>query len=247
MSRFLICPRSWRYHYIDKVPRPPADNLIIGSGMHAGIEFNYRQKIKSGKNCVLDDAKAAALEATRSLARNGFTSWNRLSLSDIESTVLYLVDAHHRLVAPKVKPAYVEHEFRINLGDDFPVDLLGYIDCITQDDWIIDNKSWGKAKGQSYADKDMQLTAYSFAFRSEFQRIERGLRFDSILKGNYRYEPIETHRTNLQIRWWLRQVEDVVAAMQAGVDYPNTDSFLCNERYCDYWSMCQNELIGGTS
>lgn len=243
ISKYRTCPRQWRYHYIDKLKRVPNDNLIIGSGMHAGIEFNLRQKIETKKDCDPEDSKAAAVEATRALAGDGFVSWDGLTINDIEQQVIYLVDAHHRLVAPSIQPAYVEHAFRVHLGDDFPVDLLGFIDVITTDGLVIDHKSWGKAKYQAWVDKDMQATAYSFAYRSTFQQIERGIRFDAILKKSYRYAPLSTTRNNTQIRWWLRQIEDIVAAMQAGNDWPNNDTFLCNERYCDYWSICQQSLV----
>ncbi len=244
LSSFRSCHRKWHYHYVDKFPSVVNDNLAIGVAMHSGIEHNLKQKITSGKDCPVDDSKQVAIESLRSSLAGGYTSKDNVSRADLEYEVMYLVDAHHRLVAPSVHPLYVEHEFRLSLGDDFPVDILGYIDCITRDDWILDNKSWGRAKGQSYADKDMQPTAYCFAFRSMFGKIEKGFRFDAIIKKTYRYEPIETHRDNLQIRWWLHQVEQMVEEMQRGSDSPNDDSFLCSPVYCDYWARCQEERVG---
>ncbi len=243
LSTFRTCPRKWHYHYIEQLPTVTNDNLAIGVAMHAGIEHNLRQKIDSGRDCPVDDSKQAALESLKSSIAGGYNSKDGMSPADLEREVLYLVDAHHRLVAPSIHPLYVEREFRLSLGDDFPVDILGYIDCITRDDWILDNKSWGRAKSQSYADKDMQPTAYCFAFRSMFGRIEKGFRFDAIIKKSYRYEPIETHRDNLQIRWWLRQVEQIVESMQQKSSWPNEDTFLCSPIYCDYWSRCQEERV----
>lgn len=245
LSKYRLCPRQWYYHYVARIPSQMSDNLAIGIAMHEGVEHNLRQKTSSGVDCPADDSKEVAIRALRGAIEKGFTSANGLSENDMEQQVIGLVGAHHRFVAPKIEPAFVEYEFRIDLGEGFPVDLLGYIDCITQDGLILDVKSWGKAKGQNYADKDMQLTAYAFAYRSIFQRPEKGLRFDAIIKRGFRYEPIETKRDNLQIRWFLRQLEEIVAGMRGGPDsfWPNDDTYLCDPRYCDYWTQCHEELV----
>ena len=38
ISSYLLCGRSWRFKYIDKVPTLPTSSLILGSAVHDTIE-----------------------------------------------------------------------------------------------------------------------------------------------------------------------------------------------------------------
>jgi len=243
LSKYRLCPRQWYYSYVERRPRQKNDNLIIGSALHSGCEYNYRQKITSGNDCAEDEVIQVAIEKVRAEAENGYSSAKSYTINDMEGVVEGLCRVHHEKVAPHVMPAFVEYEFTVDLGEDFPVTLYGFIDCITVEDLIIDIKSWGRAKGQRYADNDMQLTAYAFAFRSIFRRIESGLRFDVVTKTGYKYAPLSTTRTNQDIRWFLLQLEQLVDGMQRGVVFPNDDHFLCSEMYCDHWSVCRGEGV----
>ena len=55
IGMFLRCPYHWQLVYIEGMRRAPAAALAVGSGVHAGLEYNFRQKIKTGVDCRLDE------------------------------------------------------------------------------------------------------------------------------------------------------------------------------------------------
>jgi len=104
LSKYRLCPRQWYYSYVEKRPRQKNDNLIIGSGLHAGCEYNYRQKITSGNDCPEDEVVQAAVEKVRAEAKDGFTSAKGYDLNALETITTSLSKAHTKRSLPMFNP-----------------------------------------------------------------------------------------------------------------------------------------------
>ena len=244
LNMFLRCPRQYEFRYLQGLKIPPSGAMVQSKAWHAALEANYTQKIKSDKDLPLsnmeelfstrlDDAfreeeiKLSAKEDPGSLKDNG----------------VLIVAEHHKVIAPTVKPAEVEQEFRVSLGEDFPYELLGYWDLIDRSGVIVDNKAYSRTPSQDDVDKDLQLTVYSLGYRVSKNAVEDSLRLDTVIKKK---KPtavqLVTKRTNDDCQWLLTLIEQVAKAIQSGVFYPNPNGWHCSPKFCGYWEKCKGNL-----
>lgn len=257
VGMYLKCPRQYHYRYVLGKRSPPSGAIAVGSCWHGAVETNYKHKLThDNEDMPVDDVEAVFSDAWDEAVKDGMSrsrkpkkgekeirdeiSWvdgeKAGTLKDMGIKVTRL----HRLeVAPDVKPKLIEHQFRVNLGDDFPYDLLGYIDLVEEGDVIRDTKSKGRAPPQADVDKDLQLTSYSLARRIETGKVEPHIVLDVVVKKRVpECIQIHTRRTNDQLRWYLRLVEEVAMSIKAGNFPPNPTGWWCSEKWCGYWNPC---------
>ncbi len=243
ISMFLRCPRQYYFRYIEGRKIPPTGAMMQSKVWHKTVEQNYRQKVDSEKDLPLNDMTefyAAEYEQTLKAEEIAFEPGEdpgRLKDQGVEITT-----AHHKLIAPKVRPLLVEEKFTISFGEDFPYVLVGVWDLVDKDGVIADNKAYGKTPNQADVDKDIQLGLYSLGYRVSRGQIEKGLRLDAVIK-NKQPKPVQiyTTRTNDDSRFLLDLIELVAKVMQSGVFYPNPNGWHCSPARCGYWSRCMGK------
>jgi CRISPR/Cas system-associated exonuclease Cas4 (RecB family) len=239
INMYLKCPRQYEFRYIQGIKRPPSGALILGTVWHSTVEENYRQKIVTKDDLPLDhmqDFFADNWESKLEEEEIDFES----SPANLKDTGISVVEAHHKNIAPTVNPVLVEEKFRVSLGDNFPFDLLGFWDVVDEDEVVIDNKSYSKTKSQTDIDKDLQLTAYSLAYRLVTGKIEGGLRIDSVIKTKQpKTVQIKTTRTNQDCEWLLELIENVAKGIMNEVFFPNPNGWHCSPKWCGYWKECK--------
>jgi CRISPR/Cas system-associated exonuclease Cas4 (RecB family) len=239
INMYLKCPRQYEYRYIKGIKKPPSGALVLGTVWHSTVEENYKQKIETKDDLPLDhmqDFFADSWEAKLEEEEIDFKS----SPATLKDTGISVVGAHHTNIAPLVNPVLVEEKFRVSLGDNFPFDLLGFWDVIDDKGVVIDNKSYSKAKNQDDINKDLQLTAYSLAYRLVTGKIEKGLRIDSVIKNKKpRTVQISTTRTNEDCKWFLGLIEGVAQGIVKEVFPPNPLGWWCSSKWCGFWETCK--------
>lgn len=243
LEKWIQCPRKWYFRYIERIKSLPGAALCIGSCFHSACEGNYKQKIETGKDLSESDMCDLFLEAWAAKKEEGMAPMSEAAEEDYKATGLRVVKCHLAKIAPSVHPKLVEQKFVLDLGDAFPFTLLGYIDLIEEDDTIVDNKAYKNKPYQSDVDGSVQFTAYSLAFRAIYQRIEPCCRMDAVTKQKTSQAvQLTTSRTNHDLRWFIRLLEEVATAIVAKMYYPCPGGWHCSERYCDYWDRCR-EMI----
>lgn len=136
-------------------------------------------------------------------------------------------------------PRAVEQKFEIELKS-FPIKILGYIDVITEDGYVIDHKTcWVSTAwkwNQKYVDRNHQLTVYALAYRKLYGENENGLIIDALkrLKTWPEFERIYTQRSDLQILALVHLMDKMKKIIDAWLCYPNFNS--CDD--CDFTSTC---------
>ncbi len=120
-------------------------------------------------------------------------------------------------------------------GIDYP--LLGYIDLIDEDGYIIDHKvtkrSWAKGKEHT----DPQLTAYALAYRQISKKKEKGLRFDVMVRTKQpKIDQLYTKRNRYDIDRFRKLLYSVNQAIEKGAFYPN-ENYMCPA--CGYSDLCR--------
>jgi hypothetical protein len=216
--------------------------MVQGRAWHQTVEGNYRQKIESQEDLPLSDMQESfANNFDEALDHEEVIFDKGEDPASLKDQGVLIVKAHHKVIAPKVRPSLVEEKFLISLGDDFPYDLLGFWDLVEKDGTVVDNKAWGKSRSQADIDSDLQLTVYSLGYRAGKQEIEKGLRIDAVVKTKIpKAIQLHTTRTNADCQWLLRLIEQVAQAIESGVFYPNPNGWHCSERFCGYYDKCHN-------
>ncbi len=241
LNMFLRCPRQYEYRYIRGLKVPPSGAMVQSRVWHQTVERNYRQKIQSDHDLAVGEMQeffAAQFDATVTSEEIAFEPGEKPGRLKDQGTAI--VAAHHKTIAPEVRPLLVEERFTVDLGEDFPFDLVGVWDLVERDGTIADNKAYGKTPRQEDLDKDLQFTAYALAFRATRGAIEPGLRMDAVVKrANPRALQLHTRRTNEDCRWLLRLIEQVGTAIDSGIFFPNPNGWHCSPRFCGFYGRCQ--------
>lgn len=181
LNMFLRCPRQYEYRYIRGIKVPPLGAMVQSRVWHETVERNYRQKIQSDRDLALGKMQeffAAQFDVALASEEVAFEPDEKPSKLKDQGTAI--VVAHHKTIAPEVRPLLVEERFTVDLGEDFPFDLVGVWDLVERDGSIADNKAYGKTPRHEDLDKDLQFTAYALGFRATRGEIEPGLRMDAI-------------------------------------------------------------------
>lgn len=148
LSMFKRCPRQFQQRYIFGRKERPAEAPVIGSAVHAALEYNFEQKILSH-----EDVPVAALLDWYSEV--GFPTTCVDQEQRGESEILWDTDPerartrgramlgeYHNSVSPRIQPTSIEGEFSVDLGA--PVPIIGRFD-IERTESVIDVKT-GKRK-----------------------------------------------------------------------------------------------------
>lgn len=246
LNMFLRCPRQYEYRYIRGLKVPPSGAMVQSRVWHGTLEHNYRQKVDSDRDLPLGEMQeyfAVQFDATVTSEDIAFAPGEKPGRLKDQGTAI--VAAHHKTIAPEVRPLLVEERFTVDLGEDFPFDLVGVWDLVERDGTITDNKAYGKTPRQEDLDKDLQFTAYALAFRATRGGIEPGLRMDAVVKRtNPKALQLYTRRTNDDCRWLLRLIEQVGTAIESGIFFPNPNGWHCSPRFCGYWGLCMESTNG---
>ena len=239
-------------------------NRAMGTAYHAGLALYYTCRMKGDLADKADCISEAlgALHREIALADENTFSWTYqqqtareermdLDLKEAENMVSALVVAYFdqgRFWPEEYEVKMVEKSIMLPL---FPDDVhtegmwarKGTVDLVLQgpDGWyrIVDHKSakkkWQKNK-ESHRNTP-QPGYYIGALQEVLQNNNVTFTYDiASWKGDF--QRIDAPRTVAQIDA-VRSKARLTAGLLEGTTFmPNTTSFLCTERFCDYWLQC---------
>jgi CRISPR/Cas system-associated exonuclease Cas4 (RecB family) len=215
---------------------------LYGDAMHQAFAFNYRQKIKSKKDLGYKEVVAKFQEVFDKGVKGGEIDLMRVDPKIMRLQAENVIAAYMKDMAPKIQPAAVELEFRIELKNFKGVIFFGFIDVVTVDDVIIDHKTAGpstiKDWTQAKVDNEVQFTVYSAAFRKLFKRRERAVRVDVIPRMDKpKFVSIYSKRDDMQLQKLFNLAEKIVVMGEKDCFYPNVNN--CKD--CQFKSTCPGE------
>ena len=240
INMFLRCPAAYAFRYMEGLIIPPKSALTRGRSVHKAQEVNYRQKIESHLDLPLADIKDAASTEFDLAAQD--TEWHPDEKpGQVKDEAITLAGLYHQEIAPKVQPEFVEEEVYVTL--DSGINLKGFIDVVQEGGIIRDTKTTGRTPGQDAMDKNLQMTAYSLAYRALLGKPEEGLRLDYLVNTKTpKVMTLEGSRTAQDITRFERTAAEISRAIQTGIFYPNQDNFLCSPEHCGYWAKCHERF-----
>ncbi len=242
INQYLMCPLKYRFHYLDRLPKPfKAAELAFGSAIHAAIEWYHKHRLINGAGpgwadvarIFEADLKAQALDAIR--YKKGE---NLDSLIEKGKSVLACYLKEYREVGVQA----VEMPFRVPLvdldtGEALPLPLDGYIDLVEAEDTVVELKTAAKVFSPIEVVQHLQLSAYAYAFGWLYKRTP-SLRIDILTKTK---EPalhsFSVGRDEKSLVRFFHIAKSVLSAIEQGHFYPN-EGWQCQG--CEYFEPCQS-------
>jgi len=248
ISTYLMCPRSWRFHYLDKVQTPTSPALVFGSAFHNALE-EYVELMAKPNDCASPLVSFWQHHWTAQLERNAECGieWNSDTPEEMcnlgvrmfsDEDIVALVDS----LEPLVIEDQVQIERKVTLTvPGVPIPVIGYIDLIEQDGVPADFKTSARSWSQSQADSEMQPTFYLAALnQSSFEMPGLNFRHYVFVKNKTPKVQIwESTRTIQDLFWLFGLISDVWKGIEAEVFPPNPGTWKCSPKYCEYWGMCR--------
>ena len=262
LSRYLACPRQYRYHYVDRVrPESISSALLVGGAVHEALAYYYRE-IGEGRRPppaipLHDTYRVALVERSAQSRDDGVTVDWSADGGNIDAAVergrrmldvfVDAATAPHRMLA-------AEHRFEFEIHDPDTGEVLppvvGAIDALVhareQDEetghvTVLEHKTGRRAWSPSRIEYDPQCALYSRVARRladvpcETVAVTVQLLTKTITPRLLRY-PL--HVDARAARTVLRQMSAALRGIAAGVDLPVMD-WHCQG--CGYRRTCREE------
>lgn len=241
LNMFILCPRQYRFRYIEGLRRPPLGKWVQGGAVHEALAHNYEQKIQTHEDLAsLDVVDFMAAAFDQRILDEGEVNWEGEESGKLLDQAAKITANYQKVWAPSIQPIAVELEQRV-VFDDFP-DLLGFIDLIKEGGGVIDHKLVARTIPQGDADNSTQLSCYGFTRYIATGIEDQELSFDCLVKTKTpKIVRVSTRRGMLDHNFLLKQMTEIYRCIKAGVFVPNTNGWHCSPKYCGYYGMCRGK------
>jgi putative RecB family exonuclease len=250
MKAFLKCPAFYTFKYVlAELPAFVPVNLAFGAAVHSALAAYYLELKATGQPLAREhlletfrDAWGEAVDGPVPLQPDDEDEGSLDQLTDKGVSMLHAFDEHARRQGP-VDVDAVEHSFSVPLHDPSSGEvldevLIGTMDLIIRtrtSRTIVEHKTSAKKYGADQLRWDLQPTAYKLAAR-ESGLGSLGLVYQVLTKTKVpAIQVAEVVRTEADELDFLRTVVGVLAAVNAGVDYP-VRGWAC--RTCPFAHAC---------
>lgn len=246
IGSYTRCGEAYRRRYIKGERIPPGVALIRGSAVHKGAEFNFKQKVESHQDLKVSDVVDYAVANFDDRVRTegvfvtpGDEKPEQELIGKAKDETVKLTELLMTDVAPRTQPKAVEERQKIEVPASTH-DLLGIIDLIDENDFIVDHKTSAKTKTQDEVNKDSQFTFYALTYRAKFGKDPAGVRIENlVLKKKPEVVSLVTSRDENDYQVLVNRINSVVDAINKGVYTPASEgSWFCSPRFCGYWFSC---------
>ncbi len=241
ISSFLRCPRQWSEEKLNGNRGKPSSALVRGTVVDRVSTYNWKTKrtAKDGKDLTEMEARELAedtfTEYVTELGGREAVDWGSESYARTMNSTGYLAALHVRDHAKLITPKGVQ----VRLEKPIPGTkrtLLGFIDAVADDEWLVDVKTGGRRMPQGDADTDTQASAYAWLVGypvkfSYFRVIDTG--------KNQFSEVVNTTRSKAAIEMFEEKAYGVSKLIDVGV-YPTNPGWQC--RWCPIKSSCVDAI-----
>lgn len=241
ISKYLKCPRSFKFRYIDRIPAETRSAaLVFGSAIHEALaEWYTRLKDDMPEPTIDELMETYTLKFGEDMAnglpvmfKDGESADN---LSEIARAMLtaFIVEAERPY-------RVIEVEMPFSLEIIPGKRLVGVLDAVVQDAdgrfRILEHKTAAKRWSHSRLASDLQITVYQLVSPQLGLGDNAGLDIQLLLKTKKSgFEVYKTHRTAADKADALETIEGVMKAADAGAYYCVRD-WWCGG--CEYAARC---------
>jgi putative RecB family exonuclease len=248
---YLDCSLLYKFTRIDKLrPEFKSDAMEFGSAIHLTLAEFYKQKM-IGEKQLLKEIQENFEGFWRELAEDNddiqYSEGKDFDTLLREGKELLAV-WHSKFPENDFKVIGVEEPFIVHL-ENLPVPLIGYIDLIEEDESgtiiITDAKTSGRSYSIDEVDKNLQLTLYQIAVKTNgYKDREILLKFDCLIKTKTpKFEQFYTSRSEIEEKRALKKIQEVWRGIHKEVFIPNDTHWKCKN--CGFKRHCDQFLEGG--
>jgi putative RecB family exonuclease len=248
INAYMECGLYYKFSKIDKLkPQFTSDNLVYGITVHR-VLADFHQERLIGKLLSADELCDLFAKYWKQAAEN--KEYIKYSKNNSYDSILSggkaLLSAYHRHLPKDLYTIVaIEEPFSITF-DGLDVPIIGVMDLVEEDSAgtivITENKTSARAYSNSQIDKNLQLTVYQIAARSNgYKKREILLRIDCLIKTQVpTFKTYYTHRNSLDEYRAIRKIIKVWDGIKKSVFIPNDTSWKCaycefKDPYCDQW------------
>jgi RecB family exonuclease len=233
---FLQCPQQRYFRYVERVKKPSPVNITKGI-VYDSITRLFYQRILAGQGLPDEELIKAAILAEVNRLKDS-TDWQEETPENVIEQVTAAAKLYREAVQ-EIRPKTYQDRFEVAF-DNRPWTFLGFMDLVTEDGEVIDNKLLTRTPPQADVDADLQLTAYAFGYWHKYGELPKSLRLDCvILNKTPKFVRLETKRTEADLNRFLRQLGAWGDMITSGVVYPNPNGWWCGPKNCAYFEECQ--------
>jgi RecB family exonuclease len=241
IQMYLRCPLQYYYRYVEDMKIPPNSAITLGSSVHQGIAFNYRQKKETHKDLKTKEILNYYDNVFNTLKTD--TLWKKgEKAGKVKDQGAGLVKIYHKEISPVIQPLEVEEWFEVQFEN---VDYLfkGIMDLVDEEHRVIDHKTSSRTPNQKDVNKDLQMSGYALGHRVKFGIPEKELRMDFMVKTQQpKVVSLVTQRTQEDIDRFLKTMAFVANAIKNEMFYPcHPGNWQCSPEWCGYYNICHKQ------
>ncbi|MHB1131752.1 MAG: RecB family exonuclease [Chloroflexota bacterium] len=244
INTWLLCPRSWKLRYVDKVQTPKSAALVFGSCFHETVESYLRARCLGEPPDILSIWQRLWSSETEGEP----IDWGESTREQLSNDGLRLLTHKETIAIIATLQPYtlgdlpaVEHRVELRVPG-VPLPVIGFIDLIHADGVPCDFKTSARSWTQEKLDAELQPLFYLAALSQSGFRANPQLRFRHYIfvkTKNPQVQTLEVQHNPAELFWLLDLVRSVWVGIKAGSFPPNTNSWKCSPRYCEYWAICR--------
>lgn len=233
---YLQCPQQHYFRYVEKIKKPSPVNVTMGI-VYDSITRLFYQRMLAGQELPSEAVvRATIISEVKRFERD--TDWQEETPEKVIEQVSAAAGLYREAVK-EIKPKTYQDRFEVAF-DNRPWTFLGFMDLVTEDSEVVDNKLLTRTPNQADVDSDLQLTAYAFGYWHKYGELPKNLRLDCvILSKTPKFVRLETQRTEADITKFLRQLGAWGDMIIGRIVYPNPAGWWCGPRSCAYFEECQ--------
>lgn len=240
------CGEQYRRRYMEQERRPPGIAMVRGTGVHRGLELNFRQKIESRIDLPVSDVVEAAVAGFEAELAGGYelnvdeeSRGAKVVIGEAKDVVVTLAELAAEEMCPDYQPVLVEQPVRIELPNNTH-DLYGVIDLADDRGRVVDTKTAAKSKKQDDADSSVQLTTYTALHKVATGEFPTELRMEVLVSTKTpKRQTLVTTRSEADLAALAARIDAASRIIQAGVFMPATPgAWWCGPKWCGYWASC---------
>jgi CRISPR/Cas system-associated exonuclease Cas4 (RecB family) len=232
------CPLRYYFAYIEEIPQPINDKILLGQVFHSAIEHYFIQRINRieiGPEEIIEvfDRQFDSLQAERDIV------WKDTPRETRERGLAF-VRFFLSQIGPAIKPLKVEEELTVEIPQT-GIRLKGVIDLVEDDFSITDFKTSTSRWNGSRARNSLQMIIYKYLFDRTYGGVNSTIRFEILYSKNASNIKRQTLRVvpgEEEIAQMLEVVIHIADNISRGIFY-RKENYTCP--YCEYRELCRTK------
>lgn len=241
MNLYLQCSLKYKFQYIDQLPKPfKPSGLALGSTIHSALSWFHKERM-NGKDVSLEkfyrifDADWFSQKIDTDIRYRDGEAEMKLVVMAKEMLGLYFYNPVKEVKGTEVP--FVVPLINPSNGKGLGISLEGFIDLIEKDDTIVEFKTSQQTIDLRDINNHLQLTIYSYAYETLYQRPPKTLKIVNFVKTKKpKMLVIETKRNKADYQRLFHLAGQVLRGIRSQIFFPR-QSFWCKD--CEYEDFCK--------